>query len=68
MMWHPIHLHGHHFQLGADGPRKDTVSILPHQVLTCDFDADNPGMWMAHCHNIYHAEVGMVGLFAYTTR
>ena len=24
-----------------------------------DFDADNPGRWMFHCHNAYHFEAGM---------
>lgn len=52
-MWHPIHLHGHTFRVGdrADGPRKDTVNVLPGETLLIDFDADNPGQWMAHCHN-----------------
>ena len=25
-----------------------------------DFAADNPGQWMVHCHNTYHAEAGMM--------
>lgn len=65
-MWHPMHLHGHHFQPGSDGPRKDTVNVLPGQTLTCDFDADNPGLWMTHCHNVYHGEAGMMGVVGYT--
>ena len=24
-----------------------------------DFDADNPGRWITHCHNTYHLEAGM---------
>ncbi|MCY9786728.1 multicopper oxidase family protein [Nocardiopsis sp. EMB25] len=65
-MWHPMHLHGHHFQVGADGPRKDTVILLPGQTLSCDFDADNPGLWMTHCHNVYHGEAGMMGVVGYS--
>mgnify|MGYP001278380915 FL=1 len=65
-MWHPMHLHGHHVQIGEDGPRKDTLIVLPGQTLTCDFDADNPGLWMTHCHNLYHGESGMMGVVAYT--
>ncbi|MCK9872369.1 multicopper oxidase family protein [Nocardiopsis dassonvillei] len=65
-MWHPMHLHGHHVQIGTDGPRKDTLNVLPGQTLTCDFDADNPGLWMTHCHNLYHGESGMMGVVAYT--
>lgn len=65
-MWHPMHLHGHHVQIGEDGPRKDTLIVLPGQTLNCDFDADNPGQWMTHCHNLYHGESGMMGVVAYT--
>lgn len=64
-MWHPMHLHGHTFQTNGDGPRKDTVIVLPNQTVTCDFDADNPGRWMTHCHNAYHAEAGMMALLSY---
>ncbi|MFE3769239.1 multicopper oxidase family protein [Streptomyces sp. NPDC059122] len=64
-MWHPMHLHGHTPQLGATGPRKDTVIVLPGSTATCDFDADNPGRWLIHCHNAYHGESGMMGLLGY---
>lgn len=64
-MWHPFHLHGHTYQHQGDGPRKDTSIILPKQTLTVDFDADNPGLWIAHCHNIYHAESGMTTVIGY---
>ncbi|MEU9094279.1 multicopper oxidase family protein [Streptomyces sp. NPDC048428] len=66
-MWHPIHLHGHTFALagGAAGARKDTAVVLPRQTLTVDFDADNPGLWMLHCHNLYHAEAGMMTVLGY---
>jgi FtsP/CotA-like multicopper oxidase with cupredoxin domain len=66
-MWHPIHLHGHTFRLGrqADGPRKDTVAVLPGETVSIEFDANNPGQWMAHCHNTYHLEKGMAMLVSY---
>ncbi len=67
-MWHPVHLHGHTFSLaGVDssGARKDTSIVLPHTKLVADFDADNPGLWMLHCHNIYHSESGMMTTLAY---
>jgi FtsP/CotA-like multicopper oxidase with cupredoxin domain len=67
MMWHPMHIHGHTFQLGNRGPRKDTAIVLPGQTLACDFDADNPGQWMTHCHNAYHAEAGMMTVLGYST-
>ncbi|MEU2183870.1 multicopper oxidase family protein [Streptomyces thermolilacinus] len=65
-MWHPLHLHGHTFALGGPGgPRKDTAVILPGERLSVDFDADNPGLWMLHCHNVYHAEAGMMTVLGY---
>ncbi|MFB8172555.1 multicopper oxidase family protein [Kitasatospora purpeofusca] len=64
-MWHPMHLHGHTFQVGDGGPRKDTVIVLPGRTVVCEFEADNPGQWMTHCHNAYHGEAGMMGLLAY---
>jgi multicopper oxidase len=63
MMWHPMHLHGHTFQLiksdGTLGARKDTVVVLPKQKIDAVLVADNPGLWMLHCHNTYHANAGM---------
>lgn len=64
-MWHPFHLHGHTYQHEGGGPRKDTSIIMPGRTLTVEFDADNPGLWIAHCHNIYHAESGMTTVFGY---
>ncbi|WP_327252458.1 multicopper oxidase family protein [Streptomyces sp. NBC_01244] len=66
-MWHPLHLHGHTFALGAGpgGARKDTAVVLPNGKLTVDFDADNPGLWMVHCHNVFHAEAGMMTVLGY---
>ncbi|MFE0250146.1 multicopper oxidase family protein [Streptomyces sp. NPDC059010] len=64
-MWHPMHLHGHTYQLGSDGPRKDTAIVLPKRTSSVFFDADNPGQWMLHCHNAYHGEAGMMALVGY---
>ena len=64
-MWHPFHLHGHTYQHTGGGPRKDTSIVLPKETVTVEFDADNPGRWMAHCHNIYHGEAGMMSVLAY---
>ncbi|MGA5128989.1 multicopper oxidase family protein [Streptomyces olivoreticuli] len=64
-MWHPMHLHGHTFALPGGGPRKDTAIVRPGQRLAVDFDADNPGLWMLHCHNVYHAESGMMTVLGY---
>ena len=67
-MYHPMHIHGHTFQVAPGGPRKDTVLVLPRQQVACDFDADNPGQWMTHCHNLYHSpEGGMMAVLGYQT-
>ncbi|WP_225837414.1 multicopper oxidase family protein [Streptomyces sp. NK08204] len=67
-MWHPVHMHGHTFALaGVDsaGALKDTTIVLPHRKQVIDFDCDNPGLWMLHCHNQYHAEAGMMTVIGY---
>lgn len=64
-MFHPMHVHGHTFALAGGGARKDTVIVLPNQTVTVDLDAGNPGQWMTHCHNLYHAETGMMINLAY---
>jgi FtsP/CotA-like multicopper oxidase with cupredoxin domain len=65
-MYHPMHIHGHAFALGGGGARKDTVIVLPGRQVACDFDAANPGQWMTHCHNAYHApESGMMAVLGY---
>ncbi len=70
MMYHPIHLHGHTFQLikadGSPGARKDTVIVLPKQKVLAVLVADNPGLWQLHCHNTYHQEAGMQTRLDYT--
>ena len=63
MMPHPIHLHGHFFELvnGAEGrqPRKHTVNVLPGGKLSFDFTADALGDWAFHCHMLLHMHSGM---------
>ncbi|MGV0994232.1 MAG: multicopper oxidase family protein [Mycobacterium sp.] len=70
MMWHPMHLHGHTFQVikadGSPGPRKDTVIVKPMQTVAVRLVADNPGIWMLHCHNGYHMGAGMMTTLNYT--
>ena len=64
MMAHPIHLHGHFFELvnGADRmhqPQKHTVIVQPGGSATFDLTADEPGDWAFHCHLLYHMHAGM---------
>jgi len=67
MMTHPIHLHGHFFELthapAGYGPRKHTVMVLPGGKVSWDFTAD-PGDWAFHCHMLYHMHAGMFQVFS----
>lgn len=66
MMAHPMHLHGHHFQVTSlngralNGAVRDTVLVPPMATVGISFDADNPGRWLFHCHNLYHMATGMM--------
>lgn len=64
MMGHPIHLHGHFFELvtghGGHAPRKHTVLVQPGGTATFDFTADAVGDWAFHCHMLYHMASGMM--------
>ena len=64
MMPHPIHLHGHFFELvtghGANAPRKHTVNVPPGGKMTFDVTADAAGDWAFHCHNLFHMSAGMM--------
>jgi len=63
MMNHPIHLHGHFFELvtghGDHAPRKHTVNVAPGGKVTFDLTADAEGDWAFHCHMLYHMHAGM---------
>lgn len=70
-MSHPMHLHGHVFQIKAindtpfEGALRDTVLVAPNATLTIQFDANNPGVWPLHCHLLYHLEAGMFTVVRY---
>ena len=65
---HPMHLHGHHaVVLARDGVPAtgspwwfDSLSVADGETYDVAFVADNPGLWMDHCHNLEHAADGMV--------
>ena len=67
MMAHPIHLHGHFFELthapAGHGPRKHTVTVLPGGKVSWDFTAE-AGDWAFHCHMLYHMHAGMFQVFS----
>jgi FtsP/CotA-like multicopper oxidase with cupredoxin domain len=65
---HPFHLHGQFFTIVGDGRinteqpgRKDTVLLPGLSSVEIIATMDNPGRWMAHCHILEHAELGMMG-------
>jgi FtsP/CotA-like multicopper oxidase with cupredoxin domain len=64
MMGHPIHLHGHFFELvtghGDHAPRKHTVIVQPGSMVTWDLTANAIGDWAFHCHLLYHMHAGMM--------
>ncbi|WP_312108132.1 multicopper oxidase family protein [Brevibacillus reuszeri] len=70
---HPMHLHGHFFQvLSKNGQPvsgsplvKDTLNLLPGEEFVVAFIADNPGEWMFHCHDLGHAALGMMSEVKY---
>ena len=71
MMTHPMHLHGHHFQVVSingqhlNGAMRDTVAI-PHMAeVVVAFDANNVGKWAFHCHHLYHMATGMMSFVEY---
>ncbi|MED1725004.1 multicopper oxidase family protein [Paenibacillus pasadenensis] len=71
---HPMHLHGHFFQiLSKNGVPfkgsaiiKDTLNVKPGEEYEVAFEANNPGDWMFHCHDLHHASAGMVTELKYT--
>ncbi|MFG3691068.1 multicopper oxidase family protein [Micromonospora sp. NPDC047740] len=71
---HPMHLHGHHMLvLSRDGrPTSgspwwvDTLDVGPGETYRVAFLADNPGIWMDHCHNLEHAANGMILHLSYS--
>jgi FtsP/CotA-like multicopper oxidase with cupredoxin domain len=70
---HPMHLHGHHvLVLSRDGEPAsgspwwpDTLDVAPGEKYRVAFRADNPGIWMDHCHNLPHAAEGLTMHVAY---
>ena len=71
MMAHPMHLHGHSFQVTEingrpfAGAARDAVLVTPQTTVKVVFDADNPGVWAYHCHNLYHMAAGMFATVIY---
>ncbi|GAA0525828.1 multicopper oxidase family protein [Paractinoplanes ferrugineus] len=70
---HPMHIHGHHFLVLSHNGKDvsgsplwlDTVVVRPGDIVEVGLRADNPGVWMDHCHNFDHTKLGMVMHLAY---
>ncbi len=74
MSIHPMHLHGHTFEIvaidGNDVPdvarqRRDVVTLASGERFDIEFVCDNPGVWLFHCHELHHAAMGMIMLVEY---
>ena len=68
---HGMHLHGHHFWVASkefgDTPKpvlRDTYLMEPGEKADLIFIADNPGLWLFHCHMLEHHAAGMGGVIA----
>ncbi len=70
MMGHPMHLHGHAFQVvningrAINGAMRDTVYVPPMAMVTVALDAGEAARWMLHCHHMPHLSTGMMTEFA----
>lgn len=69
---HPMHLHGHSFRVvAADGHLlaapivRDVIVVNPGERYDVEFVADNPGVWLFHCHELHHMDAGMAFLVQY---
>jgi FtsP/CotA-like multicopper oxidase with cupredoxin domain len=70
MMHHPLHLHGHFFRVvdeseRTDAPLKHTIDVPPMGRRTIEFEANERGDWLFHCHLLYHMHSGMARVFSY---
>ena len=72
MMAHPMHLHGHAFQVVAVGTTRiagalrDSVHVPPMSMVTIAFDAGEVAPWVLHCHHMAHLQSGMMTELAIT--
>ncbi|WP_433803091.1 multicopper oxidase family protein [Actinomycetospora sp. CA-084318] len=70
---HPMHLHGHHaVVLARNGVPAtgspwwiDSLDVPDGATYDVAFVADNPGVWMDHCHNLAHPKQGLVAHLMY---
>lgn len=71
--YHPMHLHGHTFTiLSKNGKpltgspvKLDSILVGPNETWDVAFVANNPGLWMLHCHVLLHAQFGLSTMIVY---
>ena len=71
---HPMHLHGHHaVVLARNGEQAtgspwwvDSLNVRDGETYDIAFVADNPGIWLDHCHNLPHASQGLLAHLMYS--
>jgi FtsP/CotA-like multicopper oxidase with cupredoxin domain len=71
--YHPIHIHGHYFTvlarnntpLSGSPVYLDSILVAPEETWDVAFVANNPGLWMLHCHVLIHAATGMDMMVVY---
>ncbi len=72
MMHHPMHLHGHFFRVlnrhGVYSPLKHTVDVPPMQTVMIEFQPEEKGDWLFHCHVLYHMKSGMSRVFSHDSQ
>lgn len=70
---HPMHLHGHNFNVLAEGTgtwdntiahiqntqRRDVQLVQPNGFIVVQYNTDNPGVWPLHCHIAWHVSAGL---------
>ena len=66
-LFHPMHLHGHTFQimLRKSNDPQEPVFVAPHRTVDIDIETGNPGRWITHCHNIVSSVIGMTNVIEY---
>ncbi|RNB87664.1 multicopper oxidase family protein [Brevibacillus fluminis] len=70
---HPFHIHGHTLRVISQNGTPltgspvylDTLLMKEGESYEVELVADNPGLWMAHCHNLGHASMGMTMMLNY---
>ena len=66
---HPMHTHGMMYAIVARDNSDlatpvyvDTQGVNPGERYDLIVHADNPGVWVFHCHNLHHAVNGMIAV------